>query len=42
MRGLQLGLINTTEDLDGVQIGLININGNNRPLGFFPIVNASF
>lgn len=40
--GLQFGLINNTDDLNGVQIGLLNFNGKGEPMGFFPIVNWSF
>jgi hypothetical protein len=43
VKGLQISILgNYTKDLNGVQIGLFNINGNKKPLGFFPLINVSF
>lgn len=42
MNGIQLGLINNTENLSGLQIGLVNINGSKDPFMFLPFVNFSF
>lgn len=39
--GLQLGVFNASEDHNGVQIGLLNINGNGR-LPIMVLVNANF
>lgn len=39
--GLQLGLFNAAEDHNGVQIGLLNINGNGA-LPIMVLVNANF
>jgi hypothetical protein len=33
--------VNKTTALDGLQIGLINLNGRKEPFGFLPIVNWS-
>ena len=41
MRGLQISLVNWTDDLDGFQIGLININRNGR-IPFLPLFNFGF
>jgi hypothetical protein len=41
MSGLQLGIINRTDWLDGVQIGLINIHAEGER-SFFPLVNFAF
>lgn len=41
MRGLQISLVNWTDDLDGVQIGLINIHRNGW-LPFLPFFNFGF
>ena len=40
--GLQIGLINIGGLEDAVQIGLININRNKKPLPFFPFINFNF
>ncbi len=40
-RGCQLGLFNSSADHEGVQIGLININGTSV-LPIFPFFNANF
>jgi uncharacterized protein YjbI with pentapeptide repeats len=40
--GLQIGLVNIAGLENAVQIGLININKNKKPLPFFPFVNFSF
>lgn len=43
MTGLQIGLFNRTDELHGVQIGLINYAGNNpRGLQLMPGVNMHF
>jgi hypothetical protein len=39
---LQIGLWNSAQDLDGLQIGLINLIRSGKPRGFLPIVNWSF
>ena len=39
--GLQLGVFNASEDHSGIQIGLLNINGNGA-LPIMPIINANF
>ena len=39
---LQFGVWNTTGDLHGLQIGLLNFNKSGKPMGFLPIVNFSF
>lgn len=42
-RGLSVALVNRTKDLHGLQIGLINIAGNNRKgLRFLPVFNMHF
>jgi hypothetical protein len=41
-RGLSIGLLNRTEELHGVQIGLLNYAGNNRRYRWLPLVNAHF
>lgn len=41
MRGLQISLVNWTDELDGVQIGLININRKGW-IPFFPLLNFGF
>jgi hypothetical protein len=38
MRGLQISLVNWTDELDGVQIGLINIHRKGW-IPFFPLIN---
>jgi hypothetical protein len=41
-RGLTIGIVNTAEILNGVQIGLINRAANNPPgLRYLPIVNVN-
>jgi len=42
MHGLQLGIVNHTGSLDGVQIGILNFNDDSKYLGFFPFINAAF
>ena len=42
MKGLQIGFLNLADSLDGVQIGFLNFTNKKNPLGFCPIVNASF
>jgi hypothetical protein len=42
MHGLQIGLVNHTASLQGVQLGLLNFNDDTRYLGFFPFINAAF
>jgi hypothetical protein len=42
MHGLQLGIINHTGSLNGIQIGLLNFNDDTKYLGFFPFINAAF
>ncbi len=42
-RGLAIGLVNYSADLQGVQIGLFNIAGNNRKwLRILPLINCHF
>ena len=41
MRGLQISLVNWTDELDGVQIGLINIHRKGW-IPFFPLLNFGF
>lgn len=41
MRGLQISLVNWTDDLEGVQLGLINIHRNGW-LPFLPLFNFGF
>jgi len=39
-QGLTIGLLNTTPELHGVQLGLLNHAGNNPPLlRWLPVVN---
>jgi hypothetical protein len=40
MRGLQVGIVNVTDELHGVQIGVANV-AKNGFLPFFPVVNAA-
>ncbi len=40
-RGLQVSLVNWTDQLDGAQIGLININ-RGGPIPFLPLFNIGF
>jgi len=40
-RGLQIGLINYTESMTGIQIGLVNII-TESVVPFFPIINFCF
>lgn len=42
MNGLQISFFNGTDSLDGVQIGLINYNGNGDPMEGMVFVNWSF
>jgi hypothetical protein len=41
-RGLSIGLFNRTEELDGVQVGLLNYAGNNARFRWMPFLNAHF
>jgi hypothetical protein len=41
MRGLQVSLVNWTDELDGVQLGLINVN-RKGPVPFLPFLNFGF
>ena len=41
MRGLQISLVNWTDELEGVQLGLININ-RKGPIPFLPLFNFGF
>jgi hypothetical protein len=41
MRGLQISLVNWTDELQGVQLGLINVN-RKGPIPFLPIFNFGF
>jgi hypothetical protein len=41
-RGLSIGLLNRTEELHGVQIGLLNYAGNNARFRWLPVINAHF
>ena len=41
VEGFQIGLINRTVSLRGIQLGLINVV-EGGPVTFFPIVNAAF
>ena len=41
MSGLQIGLMNTTKELNGFQIGLANFNESGDPFIFMPIINGS-
>lgn len=40
--GLQLAIVNTTETMEGIQIGLLNFIKKGGAFRFFPIVNWSF
>ena len=40
--GLQIGVINVAKVLNGVQIGLININSSSDTVSFMPILNMAF
>jgi hypothetical protein len=41
--GLSIGIVNIAQELNGIQLGLINIAKNNRsPFRVLPIVNAHF
>jgi hypothetical protein len=40
--GLQIGVINVAKNLNGVQIGLININASSDTVSFMPILNMAF
>jgi len=42
MHGLQLGIVNHTGSLYGIQIGILNFNDDTRYLGFFPFINVAF
>ncbi|MEI6438489.1 MAG: hypothetical protein WCO69_07055 [Candidatus Omnitrophota bacterium] len=42
MSGFQIGVVNFAGRLGGFQIGVLNFNKSKEPLGFFPIINASF
>lgn len=42
MKGVQIGFVNCTETLHGLQIGLVNINNSGVPFKFLPIINYSF
>ena len=41
-KGFALGIVNWTNSLKGLQIGLLNYNGNKDPFEFLPVVNWSF
>ena len=42
-QGLAIGILNYARSLNGVQLGLLNYAGNNRPgLRWLPFVNAHF
>jgi hypothetical protein len=42
-RGLTIGIYNRARELHGVQIGLLNYAGNNRPgLRWLPLINLHF
>ena len=41
MRGLQISLVNWTDELEGIQLGLININ-RKGPIPFLPLFNFGF
>lgn len=41
MRGLQISLVNWTDELEGVQLGLINVN-RKSPIPFLPLLNFGF
>ncbi|MBT3346510.1 MAG: hypothetical protein HN404_26170, partial [Gemmatimonadetes bacterium] len=40
--GVQFGLWNTVQSLEGLQIGIINLIRSGQPRGFLPIVNWNF
>lgn len=40
--GFMLGFVNYTKSLHGLQIGLVNINGNKDPMEYMVIANWSF
>lgn len=41
--GLSIGLYNSTDELHGIQLGLLNRAGNHRsPFRFLPLLNAHF
>ena len=40
--GLQFAIVNTTETMEGIQIGLLNFIKKGGAFRFFPIVNWSF
>ena len=41
--GLSVGLYNSTDELHGIQLGLLNRAGNNRsPFRYVPLLNAHF
>jgi hypothetical protein len=42
LRGVQLGIVNHTGSLYGLQIGLINLNDDKKYVGFMPFINAVF
>jgi hypothetical protein len=42
LRGLQLGIVNHAGSLNGIQIGILNFNDDNKYLGFLPFINAAF
>jgi hypothetical protein len=42
IHGLQLGIVNHTGSLNGIQIGILNFNDDTKYLGFFPFINAAF
>ena len=42
MRGLSIGVFNWTEELHGVQVGLLNYAGNNSRFRWLPFFNAHF
>jgi len=42
MRGLSIGLLNRTDELHGVQLGLLNYAGNNERFRWIPLINAHF
>lgn len=42
MRGFQLSLVNVTDDMYGIQVGLINVIRSKEDLPILPIVNWKF
>jgi hypothetical protein len=42
MRGFQLGFINLTEKMNGLQVGLVNVIHDKKSLPILPIVNWKF